>query len=250
MQDRSYGNAVHNSTSQVASPLDLLGDQSWQQPTDELHLMDAGAQTLDCDSGAFSLADNFVDLDDLADRETASLDMLTPAERRAQSNRLAQRRARARRKAKAVGTEAQLAVTSAELQELQSKQRALEARNSLLEKIVRLNHTPQRPEGQASSAVLVREHVLLYSCLLKAHISGSGACRALKTSEQPAASHACLVQPQNFLPATWPSGCQSIQQGCRSYSSKTSLQCHARTLLRWSRSVLLSSNEYHNSICG
>ena len=152
VHDRDFGNAVQSSTTgDTGLSLDPLGDLGWSYALDPLGRHETDELSLPSDrltalAGLSELAED-------ANIESASLDMLTPAERRAQSNKLAQRRARARKKARAEGAEAQLAVTSAELQELQNKQKALQARNSLLEKIVQLEqpqHQQQQPaETQA-----------------------------------------------------------------------------------------------------
>lgn len=70
-------------------------------------------------------------------------------ERKLAQNREAQRRFRQRHKARSHGVEAQLAATTAQLEELRSRQQQLEARNVLLEKISYLSSkTP--PAGHAA----------------------------------------------------------------------------------------------------
>lgn len=202
VQDRSSGNAVHSTTGEASSSLDLLGGLGWEH-LDSSNGLDLGTHLLVDETGSPSLPEDFTELGDFADPAAAGLEALTPAERRAQSNRLAQRRARARRKARAEGTEAQLAVTSAELQELQNKQKALEARNSLLEKMVQLNQTTQQPERQARSPAMVGKlssACCPYTCRNR---SISHYCRGRRTSERPAASHVCPVQQQSSLPVRW-----------------------------------------------
>ena len=152
MQDRDFGNAVQSSTtSDTGLSLDPLGDLGWSYALDPL----GGQQPdeLSFSSDRLTALAGLPELAEDANVESASLDMLNPAERRAQSNKLAQRRARARKKARAEGAEAQLAVTYAELQELQNKQKALQARNSLLEKIVQLEK-PQQQQQPAETQAL------------------------------------------------------------------------------------------------
>ncbi|KAL0055380.1 hypothetical protein WJX82_011516 [Trebouxia sp. C0006] len=64
---------------------------------------------------------------------------LSAAERKLQSNRQAQKRFRQRQKERSHTAEAKLLETTAQLEELQVRQRHLEARNLLLEKVARLN---------------------------------------------------------------------------------------------------------------
>ncbi|DBA70363.1 hypothetical protein WJX79_000172 [Trebouxia sp. C0005] len=64
---------------------------------------------------------------------------LSAAERKLQSNRQAQKRFRQRQKERSHTAEAKLLETTAQLEELQVRQRQLEARNLLLEKVARLN---------------------------------------------------------------------------------------------------------------
>ncbi|DBA66318.1 TPA: hypothetical protein ACH3X2_002313 [Trebouxia sp. C0005] len=64
---------------------------------------------------------------------------LTAVERRQEKNRLAQKRFRQRKKERSSTTEAQLAETTSQLHNLKLKQKELEARNALLEKLARLD---------------------------------------------------------------------------------------------------------------
>ncbi|DBA92646.1 hypothetical protein WJX77_002725 [Trebouxia sp. C0004] len=64
---------------------------------------------------------------------------LTAVERRQEKNRLAQKRFRQRKKERSSTTEAQLAETTSQLHSLKLKQKELEARNALLEKLARLD---------------------------------------------------------------------------------------------------------------
>ena len=140
--DRSSGNAVQSTTGDVFTSSDLLLGLNWDCDSKSLHDRQFDAQPFVIEAQDALLPENCCEPADSGD--LASGDRLTPAERRAHSNKLAQRRARARRKALAQGAEAQLAVTSAELQELKNKQKALEARNNLLEKVVQLGQTQQQ----------------------------------------------------------------------------------------------------------
>lgn len=153
--DRSSGNAVHSTADLVMSSDPLECDHS-------LYLLqdwESGSQSLASDSRNAFLPNSFTE-PEFAGTESAGLkdtdnlqDNLTSAERRAQSNRAAQRRARARRKAHFENAEAKLAWTSAALQELQNKQKALEARNNLLEKMVQLGQT--QPDSTALRSAVV-----------------------------------------------------------------------------------------------
>ncbi len=67
-----------------------------------------------------------------------STNALSSAERKLLSNRTSQKRLRDRRKARMQSTEAQLADTASELQTLKARQKHLEARNALLEKVADL----------------------------------------------------------------------------------------------------------------
>lgn len=143
--DRSSGNAVLCTAGGVFTSSDL-GGFNWGCDSEPL-------QNWEYDSQPFVIEGQNALLPNSCSEPAngvglASLDRLTPAERRAQSNKLAQRRARARRKALAQDAEAQMAVTSAELQELQNKQKVLEARNNLLEKVVQLGQTQQQQQQQ------------------------------------------------------------------------------------------------------
>ncbi|DBA97104.1 TPA: hypothetical protein ACH3X1_014875 [Trebouxia sp. C0004] len=68
-----------------------------------------------------------------------SIKRLSAAERKLQSNRQAQKRFRQRQKERSHTAEAKLLETTAQLEELQVRQRQLEVRNLLLEKVARLN---------------------------------------------------------------------------------------------------------------
>lgn len=161
MQDRSSGNAVQSSTGDTGMSLDLMGDLDYEYG---LNGWESGSQSFPPGDASAFLLDSILEPAELADAGAVNLETLSPAERRANSNRLAQRRARARRKARAEGAEAQLAVSSAELQELLNRQKELEARNSLLEKIVQLGPAQQprqqrqQPDRLASCTTTVSRH--------------------------------------------------------------------------------------------
>ena len=150
LEDRIAGDAVHTTTPYPEMP---------PEPSD---LTD-----FDCNSTLLSGLDQFLasenalSADQFAGAGFAGSPGLDPAsmgskaERKAYNNKLAQRRARARKKTHAQAVEAQLAVASAELEQLQSKQKALEARNSLLEKIVQLEKAQQQPDSVTSAASFV-----------------------------------------------------------------------------------------------
>ena len=172
--DRSSGNAVQSTTGDVFTS--DLGGFNWGCDSESL-------QNWEYDSQQFVIEGQDVLLPDSCSEpasgvDLASLDRLTPAERRAQSNKLAQRRARARRKALSQGAEAQLAVTSAELQELQNKQKVLEARNNLLEKVVQLGQTQQpqqqQPDITPSQTAVVSEMMQSHGWSVQPSIVCSG----------------------------------------------------------------------------
>ena len=72
--------------------------------------------------------------------------------------------------------EAQYAATTAELQELSGKHKALEARNLLLEKLVQLNKQHQQPEPSAVSRDDVRIGDTLEICLFIVTLSQAISC--------------------------------------------------------------------------
>ncbi|KAL3162038.1 hypothetical protein ABBQ38_009107 [Trebouxia sp. C0009 RCD-2024] len=74
------------------------------------------------------------------------------SDRLKEKNRKAQKRFRERKKERAQTTEAQLAETTSQLHNLRLKQRELEARNSLLEKIATLNKQQTLPDSSRLSA--------------------------------------------------------------------------------------------------
>lgn len=180
MLDTPHDCAADSTTGEFAATLVCLDDFTWDYTLDnslEENGQNLGVHMSADESSKASLVDEIIELGNYPHVGTASLDTVTPAERRAQSNKLAQRRARARRKAHVQGTEAQLAVTSAELQQLQDKQKALEARNSLLEKVVQLNQTTQKPERRAHSAVVVG------TCYLRCDAYACTMCLGCHTAE-------------------------------------------------------------------
>ncbi|DBA68754.1 TPA: hypothetical protein ACH3X2_013375 [Trebouxia sp. C0005] len=74
---------------------------------------------------------------------------LSHTQRRLHSNRLAQARARQRKKARADSMQSQLAETTAQLRALKLQQKQLEARNTLLEHVARINQGPM-PSSQTA----------------------------------------------------------------------------------------------------
>ena len=118
------------------------------------------------ESGDFLPCSSTPDFLDAAEPKQTSVDQLTIAERKANTlagNRLAQRRSRARKKAREEGAEAQLAVSSAELQDLLSKQKGLEARNALLEKIVQLGPKQQQQQPKSDAVCSPSVSTLCYT---------------------------------------------------------------------------------------
>ena len=202
---RSSGNAVQSSTGDTGKSLDLMGDLDYEYG---LNGWESGSQSFPGGDASALLLDSSFEPAELAEPEAVSLEKLSPAERRANSNRLAQRRARARRKARTEGAEAQLAVSSAELQELLNKQKELEARNSLLEKIVQLGpaQQPQQqrqlPESLASRTTTVIRHssVCFLGCTLPC--LDPHYCRVLLISGRLVASRTCLDLQQDSLVTT------------------------------------------------
>lgn len=79
-----------------------------------------------------------------------------------EKNRLAQKRARQKKKERSVTMEAQLFETTSQLHELKLRQKQLEARNNLLEKVAVLNTqlSIQLPDDQSDSQAQARETVL------------------------------------------------------------------------------------------
>ena len=155
MQDRSAGNAFESSTASNTGMSVDLSVLDWDAGLYPLN--GPGLDTYIYSAlGATVLPDSLPELALEAGLQPASPNRLTPAERRAQSNKLAARRARARKKSRAEGTAAQLAVTAAEVQQLQNKQKALEARNALLEKQAQLGVMQQQPESKPMSPAIVR----------------------------------------------------------------------------------------------
>ncbi|DBA80153.1 TPA: hypothetical protein ACH3X2_007626 [Trebouxia sp. C0005] len=144
------GSAILRDEIIVQSPRqpDRLGP-TWKAPASSL-LENASSGA---DSQALATASNtHLDMPCTSDdgtRQQNSTQSRYTTERKLAKNREAQRRFRQRHKARSHDVEAQLAATTAQLEELRSRQQQLEARNVLLEKISYLSRkTP--PAGHAA----------------------------------------------------------------------------------------------------
>lgn len=80
--------------------------------------------------------DSCADYEGSEDKDVEDYKDLNPSQRRQAKNRAAQRRFRDRQKGRSQTLETLLALTTAELQQVKSKQQPLEARNSLLESLI------------------------------------------------------------------------------------------------------------------
>ena len=167
LQDEPYCAGIHSTINNSGMP--PLTGIDWNLGLETALGMDTSTGTLNSDIlfGPEKAVEP-VDVDP-ADLESVCIQGLTPAERRAHSNRLAQRRSRVRKQALAQGAKAQLAINSAELQQLQSKQKALEARNNLLEKVVQLGQKQQQlAECAQKAGIMVGKPACIVSCCYSA----------------------------------------------------------------------------------
>lgn len=163
LQDEPYCAGIQSTTDNSGMP--PLTGIDWNLGFETALGMDTSIGTLNSDFlfGPEKAVEP-VDVDP-ADLELACMQGLTSTERRAHSNRLAQRRSRVRKQALAQSAKAQLAINSAELQQLQSRQKALEAHNNLLEKVVQLGQKQQQLSERAQKpVVMVGKPACIVSC--------------------------------------------------------------------------------------
>lgn len=85
--------------------------------------------------------------DDASDSHAEHSSKGRATDRKQQNNRAAQKRFRQRQKERAQNIETQLSETTKQLHELRIRQRQLEARNALLEKVAKLNQQPSHHEA-------------------------------------------------------------------------------------------------------
>lgn len=188
IEERTSGDAVHTTTPYPGMPSDPVN-------TDYDSVVVHGMNPLLAYNSARNV--DYFGADFAGDTALEFPSVDTQTQRKAHNNKLAQRRARARKKTHAQAVEAQLAVASAELQQLQSKQKALEARNSLLEKIVQLEHAQQPSDCVAPAANFVSS--LCHAYLFQFHVSSlihSVLCRIYKKLAKLVGLQSCLAQQQ------------------------------------------------------
>ena len=156
------GNPVQRTS--TAPGLPVVTDFNWVHELGLLSEVHSAVHLVESDD--FLPCSSTPDPVDAAEPKQTSVDQLTIAERKANTlagNRLAQRRSRARKKAREEGAEAQLAVSSAELQDLLCKQKGLEARNALLEKIVQLSPKQQQQQPKSDAVCSTSVSTLCYT---------------------------------------------------------------------------------------
>ncbi|DBB14398.1 TPA: hypothetical protein ACH3X3_004698 [Trebouxia sp. C0006] len=122
---------------------------------------------------------------------------LTAVERRQEKNRLAQKRFRQRKKERSTTTEAQLAETTSQLHNLKLRQKELEARNALLEKLARLDKQQkqqQEPSTNGCNVLLWQDDAEAVLSTIKDVMEGSAVVLTVNGSRQ-------LIAMEDF--ASW-----------------------------------------------